>query len=682
MAGAVRLSGIRTLKSALAETGPRISEPRAGRAYRVLPYYLDRMSFDHEQREGAAATGESAPASAGKRTRTQSLPAGGVSAGAVQLLASSDGDDGARAARDAQTRAWLDEAVRPDLHGKGVQRAADGAGPDAETVHRAAAHGVSGAGGSLPFLDTIQRSFGHHDVGHVSAHVGGAAAEAAQGMGAQAYAVGGNVAFRSTPDLHTAAHEAAHVVQQRAGVHLKGGVGEVGDPYERHADAVADRVVRGESAEGLLDEMSGGGDAEGVQMLATYGGDFEATNYNAYTSGTLRGTSIEITFTPGELVVSPKVGLVQTVKSTKNGVNNVDFGPPSEQAERAGRGNTAAQGDAGRYIDRTGERTNPMYGMDNNPAGASAGTTTTSGAGNGRFGHRNVVAGVVDMVPAWMFDRPAMNWAAGTAMEQIFEATALALEGPMAGTYFGSVEWGVQTDAASGTPTPMPFRVLSQGTPSAQFMASAENWNAQSIFMRDNVVAAGPGTVASLGAVVPGTVYPANTLLMTITTGAGPVEVRTPIEATFDAFRVAAGAAVIAGQVLAVYRNQHETTDLTTTTHQTVDPTSLDDAALERRMRELCDEILPMDRTAPDYQNKRFEIRGLGQTAVTRGTDAVDSGHTYTVRGGDTLWGIAAAHLGGGPHWTRIMALNVVDIGNPNIIHVGAVLKMPEPYHS
>jgi LysM repeat protein len=238
----------------------------------------------------------------------------------------------------------------------------------------------------------------------------------------------------------------------------------------------------------------------------------------------------------------------------------------------------------------------------------------------------------------------------------------------------------VQTDAA-GTPTPMPFRLLSQGVPTAEFMASAGNWNAQSMFVRDRVVAAGPGTVASLEALAVGTLYPTNTLIMTITTGAGPVEVRSPIEATFDGFLVAAGAAVVAGQQLAVYGNLQASEDLPITAHATVDPTTLDDAGLERRMRELCDEILHLDRASPDYQNKRFEIRGLGQVAVDRGTDAVDSGHTYTVRGGDTLWGIAAAHLGGGPRWTRIMALNVVDLQDPNIIRTGAVLKMPQPYH-
>jgi hypothetical protein len=80
-------------------------------------------------------------------------------------------------------------------------------------------------------------------------------------MGATAYASNNSVAFAGTPDLHTAAHEAALVVLLRGGVQLKGGVGEVGDRYEQHADAVADRVVRGESAEALLSEGRGGGPA-------------------------------------------------------------------------------------------------------------------------------------------------------------------------------------------------------------------------------------------------------------------------------------------------------------------------------------------------------------------------------------------------------------------------------------
>lgn len=132
-------------------------------------------------------------------------------------------------------------------------------GIGADAVHAAAGRGVEGCGGGLPHLDRVQRAFGRHDVSHVEAHVGGAAEEANQAMSAEAYTTGGHVAFKGAPSLHTAAHEAAHVVQQQVGVSLKAGVGRTGDPYERHADAVADAVVQGRSAEGLLDGFTGEG---------------------------------------------------------------------------------------------------------------------------------------------------------------------------------------------------------------------------------------------------------------------------------------------------------------------------------------------------------------------------------------------------------------------------------------
>ncbi|MGK0357869.1 MAG: hypothetical protein ACI9U2_000152 [Bradymonadia bacterium] len=132
-------------------------------------------------------------------------------------------------------------------------------------VQETAAQGVAGSGGALPHLDAIQASFGQHDVSNVQAHVGGAAGKAAEGIGAQAYATGDAVAFKDQPSVHLAAHEAAHVVQQRAGVHLKGGVGEAGDAYEQHADAVADLVVQGKSAEGLLNQHAGSGGSPAVQ---------------------------------------------------------------------------------------------------------------------------------------------------------------------------------------------------------------------------------------------------------------------------------------------------------------------------------------------------------------------------------------------------------------------------------
>ncbi len=180
----------------------------------------------------------------GKRTRAERLPARPSS----ELPRHSDHHGGAAAP------APLFGGADPfGLHLPGaVQLRASGAA-SATDIHATAAAGLAEPSSSLPFLSEIQASFGPtHDVTSIHAHIGGAASPAAAAMGATAYAAGEHVAFAAAPDLHTAAHEAAHVVQQRAGLSLAGGVGSVGDAHERHADAVADAVVRGESAAALL----------------------------------------------------------------------------------------------------------------------------------------------------------------------------------------------------------------------------------------------------------------------------------------------------------------------------------------------------------------------------------------------------------------------------------------------
>lgn len=143
-------------------------------------------------------------------------------------------------------------------------------GGDTAGIHQAAEAGTSGSSGQLPHHDAISSSFGKYDVSGIQAHTDGAAQQANKSMGSEGFASGNHVAFASaSPSLHTAAHEAAHVVQQQAGVvSLKGGVGAVGDSHEQHADAVADRVVQGKSAVDLLDSYTGGktsGGGAGVQ---------------------------------------------------------------------------------------------------------------------------------------------------------------------------------------------------------------------------------------------------------------------------------------------------------------------------------------------------------------------------------------------------------------------------------
>lgn len=150
----------------------------------------------------------------------------------------------------------------------------------AEHTHAIADQAVADGGSALPYADQIAASFGGEHaakVDGIKAHTGENAKASTDALGAEAFAYGNDVAFAGTPSLHTAAHEAAHVVQQHAGVATKMKVGEAGDQYEQEADAVADRVVAGQSAADLLEphttKNAGGGDkavqSKAVQFLGS-----------------------------------------------------------------------------------------------------------------------------------------------------------------------------------------------------------------------------------------------------------------------------------------------------------------------------------------------------------------------------------------------------------------------------
>jgi hypothetical protein len=123
----------------------------------------------------------------------------------------------------------------------------------------AAQQGVAGADRPIPHFEVIQAAFGHHDLRGAKAQIGGAGARANADLASVAYTSGDRIGFRSEPGVELAAHEAAHVVQQRAGVQIPGGVGQRDDGYERQADDAAAAVVRGESAESILDRNVAGG---------------------------------------------------------------------------------------------------------------------------------------------------------------------------------------------------------------------------------------------------------------------------------------------------------------------------------------------------------------------------------------------------------------------------------------
>jgi hypothetical protein len=197
-----------------------LEREREGKVRRVSPGKLSRSSqLGHAVHRNLAA----APVSPGKRAPTGRMP-----------------------------------ALAPEQ--VSVQHRRDrAAGVDEEEELEIAARGVTDLGGPLPYFEELQRAFGRHDLKDIRAATGGEAGRANQRMGSVAYAMGHAVAFRdSSPDLFTVAHEAAHVIQQRAGAVATGTVGQSGDRHEAHADAVAERVVRGQSAEDLLDQVAPG----------------------------------------------------------------------------------------------------------------------------------------------------------------------------------------------------------------------------------------------------------------------------------------------------------------------------------------------------------------------------------------------------------------------------------------
>jgi len=242
------------------------------------------MATYDDKQPGAEQTAlgtSSQPRGLGKHTIVSAIP--------VQQRASSSAEvtTGDAATQDKASSSWIQCFGR------------DQPANAPETLHAAAAQGVATPASPLPHGAAIQRSFGHHDVSGIQAHTGPAAAGSARAMGADAYATGNHVVLGGRTDLHTVAHEAAHVVQQRGGVQLKGGVGAAGDAYEQHADAVADAVVAGKSAAPLLDRIAGRGATHEIQRKE---GEDDAKILENQAS--LKGPDVEIPALEGALLTT------------------------------------------------------------------------------------------------------------------------------------------------------------------------------------------------------------------------------------------------------------------------------------------------------------------------------------------------------------------------------------------
>ena len=77
-------------------------------------------------------------------------------------------------------------------------------------------------------------------------------------------------------------------------------------------------------------------------------------------------------------------------------------------------------------------------------------------------------------------------------------------------------------------------------------------------------------------------------------------------------------------------------------------------------------------------ENDAYTTVKPSQQATPTQPSNTSGGGTYTVKKGDTLWGIAASKLGSGARWQEIYNLNKDVISNPDVIQPGWKLKLPK----
>lgn len=78
-------------------------------------------------------------------------------------------------------------------------------------------------------------------------------------------------------------------------------------------------------------------------------------------------------------------------------------------------------------------------------------------------------------------------------------------------------------------------------------------------------------------------------------------------------------------------------------------------------------------KTVPDWQKDVVGDIKVNPLMAAVGT----SGRTYTVKAGDTLSGIAKAHLGDANAYMKIFDANRDQLSDPDMIKPGQVLKLP-----
>jgi hypothetical protein len=259
-------------------------------------------------------------------------------------------------------------------------------------------------------------------------------------------------------------------------------LGQQGDKYEQEADQVAEKVVskintasnttvqpqtqteqpkqqeNSPESNFIPQETVQAGMVQLAPVQTTYG-TFEDKKYELV-DGEPR-IHMELEFTPNDKADATKVGLTQSVKTIMGG--NIAYADPN----RATKGT-----DEGYSIDQIAKNRNPLYATESAPAKDQ--DKLESYATDSNFG-QHAEKKESGWIPATLIDRPSIDGEGNSSKE--FETAALAIEGNQKGTYYGSVKWGYQIDAAGEEVTLTDLELESMGVPSKNFMDAAKKWN-------------------------------------------------------------------------------------------------------------------------------------------------------------------------------------------------------------
>jgi hypothetical protein len=219
-----------------------------------------------------------------------------------------------------------------------------------------------------------------------------------------------------------------------------------------------------------------------------------------YFSGKGCGVEMYMKFKPGPNVNASAIGMVQSAMSYNLGEPEPLSGDHSEDAVMKSRSIDGFMDnynprlgvqEEGFQIDQQGHIHNPLYAAEEPRKGDTMLTTPTKPVkedpdladktkykGWGQHGHHildNEGKPEEKPLDAELSDRPQNNFRRNNS-GQIFETTALAIDGVQKGTYYGSVTWGWQVDG-NGEYKKLDMQLVSDGMPSATFLKAAELWN-------------------------------------------------------------------------------------------------------------------------------------------------------------------------------------------------------------